>query len=205
MQFPFSMQHVLQELCVVAKRIKEMRKYTLIILLSAQQQITIIRNWKLKMAIITMICKWFLPFSLSILLSPPVLPVCDQFRVKRKSSSSPSPRPKKRKKKKSGRRRSRWVEAASADEVVRFFSFVCKHADRIITLWFCETEFQLFWCECCKRAVRQCKRWGRERLAKHRLIFQFRFDKVSKRRENERKEDTGVKERKRKGERRGDE
>lgn len=42
--------------------------------------------------------------------------------MKRKSSSSPSPRPKKRKKKKSGRRRSRWVERASCDNVFFFLN-----------------------------------------------------------------------------------
>lgn len=62
-----------------------------------------------------------------------VLPFCGQFRVKRKSSSSPSPRPKKRKKKKSGRRRSRWVERASRDNVIG--SFLPKHWSHSIKLW----------------------------------------------------------------------
>lgn len=139
---------------------------------------------------------YFCLFQLSTLLLIPLVPLvlllCGQFRVKRKSSSSPSPRPKKRKKKKSGRRRSRWVETAfSLMKCFRFFSpfffsfaFIFCHVDRIITLWFCEVGFQLFWREYCERAVRY---WdGGEGVISRSLIFHFLLTRSAKEKETER-------------------
>lgn len=64
------------------------------------------------------------------------------------------------------------------------FAFIFCHVDRIITLWFCEVGFQLFWREYCERAVRY---WdGGERVISKSLIFHFLLTRSAKEKETER-------------------